>query len=157
MANEKELKLAKEVYETLCNMLDARKWKYAKDDEKMAINFGVADEKVQISFAIYCDADRQLIRLMSLLPFKMSKEKLIDGAIATSYINYCIADGSFDYSLADGSICFRMTSSFRQSLIGENLFKYMIDVASMTIYRYIPKLLMIEKGELSIDEFIVSK
>ena len=34
MATEKELKLAKETYDTLCNMLDARNWKYEKDDEK---------------------------------------------------------------------------------------------------------------------------
>lgn len=154
MANEKELKTAKEAYDTLCNTLDARKWKYEKDDEKLVINLGVNGDDIPMGFAIYCDADRQLIRLMSLLPFKMSKDKLIEGAIATSYINYTLADGSFDYSLADGSIIFRMTSSFRESLIGDELFKYMIDVACITVDKYNDQLFMIEKGKLSIEDFI---
>ena len=111
-------------------------------------------DDIPMDFIIHCDADRQLIRLMSFLPFKISEEKRIDGAIATSYANFLMADGSFDYNLGDGSILFRMTSSFRESLVGEDLFMYMIHIACVTVDEYNDQFLMISKGNLTIADFI---
>ena len=107
-----------------------------------------------MEFIVHCDADRQLIRLMSFLPFKISDAKRVEGAIATCHANYLLADGSFDYNLGDGTIIFRMTSSFRESLVGDELFKYMIHVACITVDKYNDQFLMISKGNLSITDFI---
>ena len=154
MANEKELKLAKEAYGTLCNTLDEMKWRYDKDEDKFILHLGISGEDIPMEFIVHCDADRQLIRLMSFLPFKISEEKRVEGAIATCHANYLLADGSFDYNLGDGTIIFRMTSSFRESLVGEELFKYMIHVACITVDKYNDQFLMISKGNLSITDFI---
>jgi len=154
MANEKELKLAKEAYDTLCNSLDEMKWRYSKDEDKLIIHVGISGEDIPMEFIIHCDADRQLIRVMSFLPFKISEDKRVEGAIATCHANYRLADGSFDYNLGDGSIIFRMTSSFRESLVGDELFKYMIHVACATVDKYNDQFLMISKGNLSITDFI---
>ena len=154
MATEKELKHAKEVYDTLCNTLDGMKLRYGKDEDKLIIHLGMNGDDIPMDFIIHCDADRQLIRLMSFLPFKISEEKRIDGAIATSYANFLMADGSFDYNLGDGSILFRMTSSFRESLVGEDLFMYMIHIACVTVDEYNDQFLMISKGNLTIADFI---
>ena len=107
-----------------------------------------------MAFAIFCDAERQLIRLISFLPFNMSKEKIVEGAIATSLVNYYLSDGSFDFNLADGSIVFKLTSSFRDSLISEKLFEYMIDLSCVTVDKYNDQFLMMDKGKLSIEDFI---
>lgn len=154
MANEKELKLAKEAYDTLCNTLDEMKWRYDKDEDKLILHLGISGEDIPMEFSVHCDADRQLIRLMSFLPFKISDEKRVEGAIATCHANYLLADGSFDYNLGDGTIIFRMTSSFRESLVGDELFKYMIHVACITVDKYNDQFLMISKGNLSITDFI---
>lgn len=154
MANEKELKLAKEAYDTLCNTLDEMKWRYDKDEDKLILHLGISGEDIPMEFIVHCDADRQLIRLMSFLPFKISEEKRVEGAIATCHANYLLADGSFDYNLGDGTIIFRMTSSFRESLVGDELFHYMIHVACITVDKYNDQFLMISKGNLSITDFI---
>ena len=47
---------------------------------------------------------------------------------------------SFDYNIRDGSITFRMTASYRESVIGEGLFNYMIDCAAATVDEFNDKL-----------------
>lgn len=154
MASEKELKLAQEAFDTLCNSIDDMEWHYKKDEEKMTVFLEVNGDDIPMEFIIQCDAERQLIRILSFLPFKFSENKRVEGAIVTSYVNYLLADGSFDYNVADGTIVFRMTSSFRESLVGDELFKYMIHVACITVDKYNDKFLMISKGMLSFDDFI---
>ena len=143
MANEKQLKVAKEAYETLCSTLDSMKFNYKRDDDKLMVFFGVSGEDIPMEFIVHCDADRQIIRLMSFLPFKMNEDKRIDGAVATCQVNYLLADGSFDYNVGDGTIIFRMTSSFRASLVGTELFKYMFQVAWSTVDKYNDQFMMI--------------
>lgn len=154
MAEEKDLKLAKEAYETLCNTLDEMELKYEKDEDKLIIHFGLAGDDIPMRFIILTDVDRQLIRLMSFMPFKMDETKRVEGALITSYANYKLADGSFDYNLGDGSIIFRMTSSFRESLIGAELFKYMISCAAYSVDKYNDQFFMVSKGMLSVDDFV---
>ena len=88
------------------------------------------------------------------MPFKMDETKRVEGALITSYANYKLADGSFDYNLGDGSIIFRMTSSFRESLIGAELFKYMISCAAYSVDKYNDQFFMVSKGMLSVDDFV---
>ena len=110
-----------------------------------------------MQFVLVIDVERQLIRLMSPLPFKMSESKRMEGAIATCVATFGMADGSFDYDLEDGSIIFRMTASFRESVIGEGLFQYMISCSCATVDKYNDKFLAIDKGVLSITDFIEKK
>ncbi|MBO5312885.1 MAG: YbjN domain-containing protein [Clostridia bacterium] len=154
MASQNELRLAKEVYETLCSALDNRNWRYSRNDEKLIIDVSVSGDDLPMDFMIKCDADYQIIRLQSFLPFKMSEEKRVEGSIVTNYINYRLVDGSFDYNIGDGTILFRLTSSFRDSLVQEEVFDYMIDVSCGTIDAYNDKLLMLSKGLMSISDVI---
>ena len=110
-----------------------------------------------MKFILVVDAERQLIRLMSPMPYKMSETKRIEGAIATCAASFGMADGSFDYDLSDGAIVFRMTASFRDSLIGEGLFQYMISVSCAMVDKYNDQFLAIDKGVMSIADFIAKK
>lgn len=151
------MELAQQVYQTLCNTLDARGWKYGKEEEKLLVHFGVRGEDIPMNFVIVVDADRQLVRLMSPLPFKMCEEKRMEGAIATCVVNYGMADGSFDYDLSDGKIVFRMTVSFRESQLGEGLFQYMIDCSCAMADKYNDRLLALDKGLMSLSDFIAKR
>ncbi len=154
MNDANKMKLAKQVYKTLCNALDARNWKYGKEEEDLLVHFGVNSDDIPMNFVIFIDAERQLIRLMSPLPFRMSEDKRLEGAVATCAATYGMADGSFDYDVAEGKIVFRMTASFRESQIGEGLFQYLISCACAMVDKYNDRFLLISKGILSIADFI---
>ncbi len=146
--------LAAKVYHTLCQAIENREWSFEKDEENLTAYFGVRGDDIPMQFILRVDEDRQLIRLLSMLPFKMSEEKRMEGAIATCVITYGLADGSFDYDLSDGSVYFRMTASFRDSIIGEGLFQYMISCACAMVDQYNDQFLALDKGIISIADFI---
>lgn len=154
MTDEVKLEQAKKVYETLCTAIDNRDWKYEKDEDELVAHFWVNGDDIPMKFILRVDAGRQLIQLLSPMPFCMSESKRIDGAVATCAASFNLVDGSFDYNLSDGRIVFRMTASFRESTIGEMLFQYMISCACATVDEFNDKFFAIDKGTLSIDEFI---
>ena len=153
MADEK-LERAQKVYGTMCSTLDSHEWHYKKDEEKLSIDCGAQGEDLPMEITIKVDAERQLILLLSHLPFVISEDKRLDVAIAVSAVNDKLVDGSFDYNIADGHMFFRMTSSFIESEIGNELFTYMLMVSCHTIDEYNDKFLMLGKGMISIEDFI---
>ncbi len=153
MADEK-LERAQKVYGTLCSTLDSHEWHYKKDEEKLSIDCGAQGEDLPMEITIKVDAERQLIMLLSHLPFVISEDKRLDVAIAVSAVNNKLVDGSFDYDIADGHMFFRLTSSFIESEIGNELFTYMLMVSCHTIDEYNDKFLMLGKGMMSIEDFI---
>ena len=154
MADDKIMALAKEVYNNLCQALDNRNWKYEKEEDKLLVHFGVNGDDIPMQFIMFVDPEKQLITSLSPLPFKMSEEKRIDGAIAACVASFGMADGSFDYNLQDGRISFRMTASYRKSTIGDGLFQYMMSCSCAMVDEYNDKFLAIDKGVLSIADFI---
>lgn len=154
MVDEKRMELAKQAYQTLCEAIERREWNFGKDEEKLLVHFGVSGDDIPMQFILIVDAERQLIRLMSPMPFKMSESKRMEGAIAICAASFGMADGSFDYDLSDGTIVFRMTASFRESLIGEGLFQYMISCSCAMVDKYNDQFLALDKGIMSITDFI---
>lgn len=154
MIDEKKMELANQVYQTLCEAIERREWDFGKDKEKLLVHFGVNGDDIPMQFILIVDAERQLIRLMSPMPFKMSESKRIEGAIATCAASFDMVDGSFDYDLSDGTITFRMTASFIESLIGEGLFQYMISCSCAMVDKYNDQFLALDKGIVSITDFI---
>lgn len=144
---------AKKVFEVLCSAIEGRSWTYEKKEDTYTVIFHVSGEDIPMPFGIQIDPESALIRLTSPLPFSMPEGKRVEGAIAVSAVNYGLADGNFDYDLANGSIVFRMTTSYRDSVIGEKLFQYMISNACQTVDAYNDKFLMLAKGLIEINAF----
>ena len=153
MAEEKMERAAK-VYETLCAALDSHNWKYKRDDENLKIDSAAQGDDLPMEFTIRIDAERQLILLLSHLPFVIAEEKRLDTAIAVSIVNNDLVDGSFDYDIAGGHMFFRMTSSFIESDIGNDLFTYMLMCSLHTIDEYNDKFLLLSKGAIGLDSFL---
>ena len=154
MVDESKVVLAKKVYDTICAAIERREWKYEKEEEKLLVHFGVNGDDIPMQFILVVDAERQLIRVMSPLPFKISEEKRMEGAIATCAATYGMVDGNFDYDLSDGSIVFRMTASFRDSVIGDGLFQYLISCSCAMVDEYNEKFLALDKGLMNVTDFI---
>ena len=145
---------AQQVYATMCQALDERNWKYSRFEEDLVVAFGVNGDDLPMNFVLQVDEERQVIRLMSGLPFKMPEDKRVEGAIAAIVASYGMVDGSFDYDLQSGSVLYRMTASFRGSRVGTGLFAYLIDCACAMVDRYNDKFLAISKGILTIQDFL---
>lgn len=154
MSEEKELKQAKAVYKALCDMLDDNKWHYQKDEENLSISCSARGDDLAIDLRIEVDIQRQLVMLLSKMPFAVPESKRIAVAIAVSVANDSIVDGSFDYDLLSGNIVFRMTSSYRESIIGKQLLDYMLGCSCVTIDEYNDRFLAVAKNEMSSNEIV---
>lgn len=154
MAEEKKLKLAKAAFASLCEMLDEHDWHYSKDESELKIACGAQGDDLPIEIRIEVDADRQLIMLLSQMPFSVPEERRTALAVAVSAANNGLADGSFDYSYLGGEIVFRMTSSFRDSLIGKEVFEYMLMCSCFTVDKYNDKFFMVAKNDMSNEEIL---
>ncbi|MBR2043040.1 MAG: hypothetical protein IJ946_01735 [Clostridia bacterium] len=156
MTDDKKLYNAVNVYKTICDSLDAKGLNYNKEEDKLFVFFGIkgSEENIPLHTFISVDVDRQLVRLDSVLPFKMNEDKRVDGAIATGAANFGMVDGNFDYDMSDGTIRFSMTVSFIGSLIGEGLIDYLIGCSCYTVDKYNDKFYDINEGKLSVADFI---
>ena len=156
MADANEIALAKTVYTDLCAVLERKKWIYKKHEEDLVVTFGVSGKDIPMDFVFAIDADRQLLRVFSKLPFTVPEDKRMDLAIATCVASNKLADGSFDYDITTGTIIFRMTASFRESKIGDGLFDYLIGCSCFSVDEFNDNFFALCKGIIGIYEFICS-
>ncbi len=156
MAEKKYLKEAKVVFKTLCQTLEHHDWRYKKDEEKLIVECGAQGEDLPMELTVNVDADRALVLLFSKMPFVVQEDKRLDLAVAVSAVNYILVDGCFDYDVASGRMYFRITNSFIDSLLGEDVLAYMLFCSCQTIDDYNDKFLMLAKGILSLEQFIAS-
>lgn len=145
---------AKEMYDVLCRMMDNKGWHYEKEEEDLIVKSGVKGNDFPIEFIIRVNPRNELVSFFSKLPFNVEEDKRIDVALAICAVNYWLADGSFDYDLSDGSILFRLTSSYKESTLGEALFEYMVVVSAATVDNYNDKFFMMSKGMMTYQQFI---
>ncbi len=147
---------ANEVFNTLCSTLDSINFKYDAKPEDLLIISGMSGDDFPMSFFIKINAGAQVISFISPLPFNISEEKRVELAVAICAVNNILLDGSFDYDIDDGSISFRLTSSYRESTIGNDLFTYMIAVSTKTIDDFNDKFFMVDKNMMTLEQFLES-
>lgn len=157
MSDEKKITLAREVYKTLCDALTSKGWTFDRVEEKLLVRFDVSGDDIPMRFGMFVDADRQLVRLLSPIGFDMNEDKRMDGAIAVCVASNGMINGSFDYDLNDGSITFRMVQSYKGSMLGKEVFCYMIDCACAMVDRYNDRFFALNKGIMSLSDFIAKE
>lgn len=154
MIDERKMKTAKSVYETICKTLESREWNITRHDEDMVITCGARGEDLPMDLIIVVNAGAQVVSVYSPMPFKIPEDKRVDAAIAVCAANYGLVNGTFDFDLSDGEIRFRIVSSFRESILGEELFNYMVILAASTVDDYNDRFLMLAKGMFTLDQFL---
>lgn len=154
MGSEQDLKLAKTIFNQICSVMDAKGWKYDAHEKENVVHFIVVGEDIPMEFIAHVDVERQLVRLMSQLPFKFADDKRIEGAIVTSSANYAIVDGCFQYDITDGEIIFKLTTSYRDSLISNETIEYMVACSVAVVEEFNDKFLMVSKGVMSVEDFL---
>lgn len=154
MVEEREMKQAKFVYETVCKALENNGWKYTREEEDLVIRCGARGEDLPMDIVIVVNPEAQVVSLFSPMPYKIKEDKRVEAALAVCVANRGMVNGSFDYDLVEGIIHFRVVSSYRESILGEELFNYMLMIAAGTVDIYNDKFLMISNGMMSFEQFL---
>lgn len=153
MGEDKKIKRAQKVYKNMCAELKKHGIKFGENEKDLETFFRVTGDDLPMDFIVKVDAERELVRLNSTLPVTFKEGNLIQGAVATCQLNYVLADGCFDYSVTDGTITYKMTSSYKDSLLSGEVFVYLVGIAMGTVERYNDKLYMLAEEKISLAEF----
>ena len=151
-ANKHEQALA--VFNGLCANLDAHEFPYQRHEDRLTIEGTARGNDFPMEINIEVDENRQLVILLSHQPLVVPEDKRLDMAVAASVVNNALIDGSFDFDLKSGHMFFRMTSCYIDSLVGDELFTYMIAVSLHTIDEYNDKFFMLAKGMMTLEQFL---
>lgn len=154
MADAQDMKRAQDTFATLCRTLDGESWKYDKDEENLTIECGAQGEDLPMPITIRVRPDRQLVWLLSYLPFEVPEEKRLEVAAAVSIVNFRLINGNFEYNIKNGRLYFRMSNSFIDSTLSPETFKYMLYCSCATIDDYNDKFEALAKGQLTVEAFI---
>lgn len=152
MSEKQKLKAATAAYQDFCKMLDGRKWKYNRHDEDLAITTTAVGDDLSMELVIRFDADRQLVRLHSRIPVEVPEAMRKAMAIAVSRANHNMVDGAFDYDYREGKIYFRLTASFKGSILSQEALEYILQVSCNTIDDYNDKFVAIVATKMSAEQ-----
>ena len=97
---------------------------------------------------------RDVVSLLSSMPFQAPEDKRMEMAMAVAVANYGLIEGTFDFDINDGEIRYRQTNSYHESLLSEALFEKMLNIALYWIDRYNDRFMMLEKGMMTLQQFI---
>lgn len=145
--------------EVLISMLDRRELKYTieeRSESRTHIRIRFTGEDLPISLHIILRTDRQIVSVLSAMPFHISGERMQDAAIAVTAANHGLIDGSFDLNMKTGEIRFRLTSCFIGTVLSEELFAYLVFVSAETIDRYNDRFSDLNEGKLDLAGFIAA-
>lgn len=154
MADQNNLELTKRTYATLCAALDERQWKYRRNDEEMAIEYVVNGDDIPMRFFIRFDAERTIVRFISPLPLSVREDKRLEMAVALSMINDYLVAGCFEMDMNDGELRFRVSNSFRDSVLSGEAFLHLLQLGIQVVERYNDKLFMLATGVISLEKFV---
>ncbi len=149
-----KLEKGKKIFRQMCDAFESFGLKFARDEEKLRTNFIMNGDDLPMHCFVRIDAERELIIFQSPLTFNFSKDKMVEGAVAICSINYLLRYGGFDLDIRDGQILFRLVASYRDSVIGNELFKVILGTAIGTTDEYNDKLKALNEGEMRATDFL---
>ncbi|MBO7762322.1 MAG: YbjN domain-containing protein [Clostridia bacterium] len=148
---------AKTAYNAIISMMESDNLKYSKDDNELRIDTGFTTDDIDVSITFFVDAERELVRLFSGLPFKFGEDKRVEGAVATCVANHGMVDGAFDYDFSDGEILFKMADSYRGADFTEENARYLLKVALSTVDNYNDRFFALAKGIMTVADFVAKE
>lgn len=154
MADNKLIARADEVYDILISELDSKKWNYKEDRKNRSVSFNVNGDLLPVAYNIIIDAERQLIKLRSVLPFDVKDDEAYALIFAVCRTNCCLTDGRFKLILENRTVLFDMTCSYIDSLIGEEVFDFLIFYTFIVVNKYNSRLRDLNEGTIDIQKYI---
>lgn len=142
------------VFKSITDHLTNNEFKFDRDDEELSIEMIVRGSDLPMEVRFRVIDERKVMRLISLLPFRVPQEKRADMAGVICRINDQLLNGCFDFNLEEGVVIFRLTQIFQGSLIGDETIRYMLALSFTTIDEYNDKLFMFTQDKMTADEVV---
>lgn len=153
MDEQKKLE-AQRVYDAMCRTYEEKGLKFERHDEDLTITFGMSGDDLPMEFIVLVNPKASVVRLYSRLPVKVESDKMAEAALAVVYANSKILNGSFDLDISEGTLSFNVINAYHGSILGDEVFMYMLAIASGTIDEYNDRFLMLTKGMIDLKKFI---
>ena len=141
-------------YRTLISMMNNQGLKYTSFDDKLHVELGFNTDDLDVNLICIIDEERELVRILSFLPFKFPEDKRVEGAIAATVANHGLVNGSFDFDMSDGEMLFKCVNSYKNGDFNEDIAHYMVSIVVSTVDDYNDRFFGIAKGMISIQDFI---
>ncbi len=142
------------VYEAFKKNLEEHDMHFDPHDDDLTIRLTVQGDDLPQPTIIRVLDDRDVVQVISPIPFRMPEDKRIDAAIAVSIANLGMVNGSFDLNMNNGEIYFRIAQSYRETKLSEALVDYMLRVAYHTTDEYNDRFFMLGKSMITLEQFI---
>ena len=140
-----------QVLDAIGAVLDNMGLSYGKEDDMIMLE--VVGKDIPMEFRFSVNPKKETIVVYSRLPIDVVEEKSEPIVYAICATNYKILNGCFEYDEERGSIFFRMTESYRNSEISEEMIRYLIRCSLNTVDDYNDKLLLISRGLMMLEEY----
>ncbi len=150
--SEVNMEMAKTMFGSICSTLDNMKLNYQVHEDDLALVLGHKGDDMEHNILVLVDAEKEVIRVVERLPFKMNPDKASDIAMAVCNANERLLVGSFSYDMQE-NLTYNITQIYNGSLIGEEAIKRMILTLAFTVEDFDDKFMALNKGYLKPDAF----
>jgi len=154
MAEDKELALAKRVFEDMCQAMDQKQWHYDRHDEDLVVTIRMQGEDFPVDMILQVNAAAQVVSVFSALPVTMPENKMVDLALAVCIANEHMINGCFDLDMKKKQIVWRLCTTYRGSLLGSEAYCYMVLVSASSVDKYNERFLMLAKDMIDLKKFL---
>ncbi len=142
-------------YNTMIDHFTSNKLHITRDDDQMSVEIGFNGDGLPINIRFRVHEDRQVLRVLSIIPVRVPEEKRVEGAIAVAVANYGTVNGSFDYDMNDGEIRYRVCQSIHDgSTLSDETVRYIMAITYNTVKKYNDRFYMLGKGLMTLEDFI---
>lgn len=141
---------AKNVFNTICEMMDDIDFQYDKHEEDLVITSGARGDDIPMPFMVRVSGDKRLVSFLSVIPVDIDEQMQENLAIALNMVNMCLTDGCFVY--VDGRISFKSAVTYSGMMVGKKLFEQWIMTSLSIIDEYNDKLEKIVSEHMSVDD-----
>ena len=145
---------ARQLYENFCAYMDSHNWTYNKHDAELFIDCEVTGEDIPFTFHVRIDEKLKILCVFTTLLPTIPEDKRLEVAVAVNTINMRTLDGGFDFGFNNGILVYRITTSYRNTVITPTIMGHMIGISGHYVDKYNDKFADLVSGKMSIDEFI---
>ncbi len=145
---------ATKIYNIFCNKIIENNLKTAKEDDKLRVSFSAMGKDDPMNFRIMIEEKSQLIKIRSYIPISIPDEKKDVVAIALCVVNSRITDGNFDYDSQQKMVFFRITNSFKDVDIDEDIVEYLLNYSLFIVDKFDTVIKTFSAGIMSFEELL---
>lgn len=157
MADEKMIQHARDIYEKTKALFTSKDLKYDAHDENMVIKTGITGDDLPMDITVIVNPNAQTISMYSVLPFSVKEDKMAEVAIAVCVANNALIQGCFDYDISEGKVLCKISNSFIETDLSEELIFVMFMRFANLADEYNDRFFMLNKGLIDLAKFIELK